>query len=147
MNTAYRFAYPAVLSRDEDGSVIVEFPDIPEARTNGRDETDALEQATDALIVALSTYIDEGRALPLPSRPHRTQAVVALPALAAVKLAIYQAMRDAGLSQTALAAHMKCDRKLVQRLLDLDHQSTVGQLEAALAALGKELVIEVRDAA
>jgi hypothetical protein len=35
----------------------------------------------------------------------------------------------------------------VRRLLDIDHVSTLAQIEAALAALGKRLMVEVRDAA
>jgi len=32
-----RFAYPVELSRDEDGRYLVQFPDIPEALTDGAD--------------------------------------------------------------------------------------------------------------
>jgi hypothetical protein len=35
----------------------------------------------------------------------------------------------------------------VRRLLDLDHRSHIGQVEAALAALDKRLSVEVYDAA
>jgi hypothetical protein len=35
----------------------------------------------------------------------------------------------------------------VRRLLDLDHRSRLDQLETALGALGKRLVLEVQDAA
>ncbi len=67
--------------------------------------------------------------------------------MAAAKLAIYQAMRDQGVTQVALARRIGCDPKDVRRLLDLMHRSRLDRLEAALAALGKRLVIEVRDAA
>ncbi|HZA65357.1 MAG TPA: hypothetical protein VE592_00320, partial [Geminicoccaceae bacterium] len=69
------------------------------------------------------------------------------PPLAAAKLAIYQGMREAGLTQAALAERLACDPRQVRRLLDLDHHSRLDQLEAALSALGKRLVIEVQDAA
>jgi antitoxin HicB len=67
--------------------------------------------------------------------------------MAAAKLAIYEATRAAGLSQTALAERLGCDPRQVRRLLDLDHRSRIDQLEAALRALGKRLVLEVEDAA
>ncbi len=141
-----RFAYPAKLSPDS-GAICVEFPDVPEALTFGATEAEALGQAADALAVALSVYLEEGRDLPLPSRPRRGQAMVALPLLTATKLAIYQAMRVQGVSTAELARRLGVDHKSARRILDLDHQSKVEQLEAAAAALGKELVIEVRDAA
>jgi antitoxin HicB len=67
--------------------------------------------------------------------------------MAAAKVAIYQAMREARLSQVGLAERLGCDPHQVRRLLDLDHRSRLDQLEAALAALGKRLVLEVKDAA
>jgi antitoxin HicB len=139
--------YPLILMRDENESVIAEVQDVPEAVTVGRDEAEAIARAEDALVAALRGYVDGGRAIPRPSYPRRGQPHVVLPPMAAAKLAIYQAMREAGLTQAALAERLGCDPRQVRRLLDLDHHSRLGQLEAALAALGKRLVIEVRDAA
>ena len=46
-----------------------------------------------------------------------------------------------------MARRIGCDPKDIRRLLDLMHRSRLDRLEAALAALGKRLVVEVRDAA
>ncbi len=51
------------------------------------------------------------------------------------------------MTQVTLARRLGCDPKDVRRLLDLMHRSRLDRLEAALAALGKLFVIEVRDAA
>ncbi len=67
--------------------------------------------------------------------------------MAAAKLAIYQAMRDQGVSQVALARRIGRDPKDVRRLLDLMHRSRLDRLEAALKALGKRLIVEIRDPA
>jgi antitoxin HicB len=56
-------------------------------------------------------------------------------------------MREAGLTQVALGERLGCDPRQVRRLLDLDHSSRLDQPEAALAALGKRLVLEVQDVA
>lgn len=142
----FRFAYPATLTPD-DGAICVDFADVPEAHTFGADQEEALVHAVDALAVALSLYVDANRDLPRPSARKRGQPLIALPLLVATKLAVYQAMRDQGVTVTELARRLESDRKSVRRILDLDHQSTIEQLRDALAALGKELVIEVRDAA
>lgn len=146
MPSAIRLAYPATLTPD-DGAICVDFVDVPEAHSFGATEAEALEHATDALAVALSLYVESGRDLPRPSRAKRGQPVVGVPLLAATKLAIYQAMRDQAVTAAELGRRLSIDHKSVRRILDLDHQSKVEQLEAAAAALGKELVIEVRDAA
>jgi antitoxin HicB len=140
-------SYPLILENDENGTVIAQAMDVPEAITVGRDAAEAVARAEDALVAALRAYIDDGRAIPRPSRPKRDQPCALLPPMAAVKLAIYQAMRAAGLTQTALAGRLGCDPRQVRRLLDLDHRSRLDQLEAALAVLGKRLVLEVEDAA
>lgn len=140
-------AYPVALTADKNRSVIAEFPDVPEALTNGRSADDAATWAQDALVVALSGYIEEGRDIPTPSRPRKGQRLVPVPPMVAAKLAIYQAMRDQGLTQLQLADRLKVDGRQVRRLLDLDHNSTLPQLAAALEALGKRLVIDIRDAA
>ena len=139
--------YPLVLKRASNGTVIATFPNVPEAHTVGNDEAQALERAPDALETALAIYVDEGRDLPRPSRPRKGQCVAAPPPMAAAKLAIYQAMRDQGVTQVELARRIGCDPKNVRRLLDLMHRSRLDRLEAALTALGKRLVVEVRDAA
>ena len=51
--------------------------------------------------------------------------------MVAAKLAIYEAMRRQGLTQAALAERLGCDPRQVRRLLDLDHASTLAQLERA----------------
>ncbi len=142
-----RIIYPAEFRRGKGGVVAVRFPDVPEALTEGDDEADALALAVDCLIAALGGYIELRRDIPRPSRRKRGQKAIAVPPLAAAKLALYQAMRDAKLTRVALAERLGVAENAVRRLLDLDHRSHIGQVEAALAVLGKRLVLEVRDAA
>ncbi len=139
--------YRVILKRASNGTVVATFPDVPEAHTVGNDEAQALARAPDALETALAIYVAERRDLPRPGRPRKGQRAVTLPPMAAAKLAIYQAMRDQGVTQVALARRLGRDPKDVRRLLDLMHRSRLDRLESALAALGKRLVIEVRDAA
>ena len=139
--------YPVTLESASNGTVVATFPNVPEARTVGKDEVQALRRAPDALETALAIYVDERRDLPRPSRPRKGERLVSLPPLASAKLAIYQAMRDRDVSQVELARRIGCDPKDVRRLLDLMHHSRLDRLDAALAALGKRLVLEVRDAA
>ena len=139
--------YPLTLRPDRNGTSIAQAVDVPGALSVGRDEADAITQASDALMTLFAHLVSEGEPIPLPSRPKRGQVCAVLPSIVAAKLAIYQAMHDAGLTQAALAARLGCDPRQVRRLLDLDHRSRLDQLEAALASLGKRLVIEVQDEA
>jgi antitoxin HicB len=139
--------YPLTLKKDRNGTIIAQAVDAPGALTVGLGEADASVQAVDALITLFAALMAEGEPVPRPSLPKRGAPVATLPPMVAAKLAIYQAMRDAGLTQSGLAERLGCDPRQVRRLLDLDHHSRLDQLEAALAVLGKRLVIEVQDAA
>ena len=135
--------YPVILTKD-GRSIIAEFPDVPEAMTVGSDKENALEWAQDALVVALSGYLDDRRDIPKPTKPKVGQKSVALPPLIASKLAIYQAMRDQGITQSDLASRLRCDARQVRRLLDLDHHSRMDFIDDALHELGKMLIVDIR---
>ena len=83
-------AYPAEL-RERPNTVLVSFPDVPEALTEGITVEDALLEAADCLAAALGGYVRDGRQIPEPSDRPSTQ-LVKLPALVAAKLALYQTM-------------------------------------------------------
>ena len=61
-----RLAYPVSLQLMPD-TVLVSFPDIPEALTEGNTEHEALAEAADCLIAALGGYVNDGRRIPKPS--------------------------------------------------------------------------------
>lgn len=145
MAKSMQLAYPIKLDTREEGTLFVSFPDIPEALTESPTEREALAEAEDCLLAALGGYINERRNIPRPS-PARGCPVVILPALVAAKLALYQAMREQGVSNVALAGQLGVLEGTVRRLLDLDHRSHIGQIEAALKILGKRLVLAARAA-
>ncbi len=139
--------YPVTLTRDSNDTILVGFPDVPEAHTFGDDEPEALMRAVDALETALSQYVDDRRAIPKPSRNSRAGASVTLPALSEAKLALYSAMREQKVGKAELARRLNCHLPQIDRLLDLGHASRLDQLEAAFRALNKRLSIEIEDAA
>ncbi|HEX3984373.1 MAG TPA: type II toxin-antitoxin system HicB family antitoxin, partial [Acidisoma sp.] len=85
-----RYAYPAEITKAADG-VTVTFPDVPEAITCAASAAEALEQARDALVSALSFYVDDGSAIPLPSAA-AGRPMIAVTVLEAAKLALHDAM-------------------------------------------------------
>ncbi len=139
------FTYPALLEDgDEEDAVVVTFPDIPEAITNGRGRADALEQASDALGLALLIYVKEGRELPR-ARARAGSTSVSVEVDVAAKLAVLDAFRESGLSKSELSRRLGRDEKEVRRILDPMHPTKLPMLRAALAALGRRLVIGVEE--
>ncbi len=143
----HRFLYPSQFREGESGAILVRIRDVPEALTQGDGEADALWQAADCLEEAIAAYITEGRDIPMPSKLRKNDRLIPLSPVMAAKAALHQAMRDAGLTKVALARRLGCNEKDVRRMLDPKHPTKIPALSNALAALGKRLVIEVRDAA
>jgi len=136
--------YPATLERDDD-TLLVSFPDFPEAHTFGTDEADALVHARDALATIIDAYIKDRRSIPSPSMC-RTSYRVTVPALIEAKVRLYEAMRAAKVGKAELGRRLDWHPPQVDRLLAMTHGSKLGQLEAAFGALGKRLVVGVEDA-
>lgn len=135
--------YPARFAAAEEGGFVVTFPDVPEAITEGDDEAAALQHAAEALETALSFYTDAARDLPTPGKVKRGMRAVRPSALACIKLAIYQTMRDQGVKKSELARRMGWHLPQVDRLLNLDHATRLDHAEAALAVLGRRLDVAV----
>lgn len=140
--------YPAILTREPDGKAInVAFPDVPEALTFGATRAEAMRHAVDALESGLSFYVERRLPLPKPSRIRKGMVAIPLSALGMAKVALYEAMREKDIGKAALARRLGCHLPQIDRLLDLVHASKLEQVEKALAALGKRLILDVAEAA
>jgi antitoxin HicB len=137
-----QFSYPYIKD-SSDGATLVSFPDVPGAVTEIRAEENERAVINDCLLAALGGYMARRKEPPLPS-PARGRPVVTLDLVTSAKLALANEMSQQGISNVALAAHLGVTEKVVRRLLDPDHRCRIDRLEAALAALGRQvgLVVE-----
>ena len=143
----FTFAYPAVFRRDEDGRLLVSFPDFPTAHTDGHDSSEAMEEAIDCLGSAIAFAIADKAFVPKPSGVKRGQKSVPVPLWIVAKLALYWAIREVGISQSELARRLKVRETVVRRMLDPNHDTRPEKIQAALEALGKRVVMAYVDAA
>ena len=137
-----RYAYPCVLTPDEEGWLTATFPDVPEAGTDGKTPEEALRLAEDALGVALAGYVHARRDIPVPSALGTGQHLVPLAPVVAAKLALYSTMRVQGVSNVALGKRLGISEAAVRKLTNPDHRSHIGQVKRALRFLGRTLVLE-----
>ena len=143
-----QYAYPCNLIPDhEEGEgFIVTFPDVPGAITGAQTREESLFLAEDALVAMLAVYVQQQREIPTPSPVVDDQELVALPPIAAAKLALYTAMREQGITGDALAVRLNLSDSAIRKLLDPDCYSHISQIMKALRAVGRSLVIEDRAA-
>lgn len=147
-----RFAFPVWLKpasdwAPEETGFVVGCRDVTEVHTQGETVEECLVHAAEALELAIGYRIEIGEDIPVPSRPRAGEHIVALAPLLAAKAALALALRESGVSKSELARRLGVDEKEVRRLLDPRHGSRLPALAAALAALGKRLAIDLRDAA
>ena len=141
------FNYPAEIERDEDGRFVVTFPDFGWGATDGATLDEALDEAKDLLRELLTTTMRKGRALPEQSRTSKRRPLVIPPLQIALKAALYEAYRQANISQRRLTRDLGVGENEVRRMLNPDHATKAGTIDAVLRRLGARLSLTVDKAA
>jgi antitoxin HicB len=139
-------AYPATFTPDETGRILVRFIDLPHTATDGKDEVEAMAEAIDCLASGLSIGMSLKEEIPPSSRSRRGVVMVPVSLDVAPKLALFQAMRAAKISNSALARRIGVTEAVVRRMLDPAHKTKALKLHAALEALGTRLIVSTEAA-
>ena len=132
-------AYP-ILLEDDDDTILATSPDFPELTTFGDDRDEAVARATDALEEAIAARIHDGKEIPMPSQG---TVYAVLPTLTAIKVMLYQGMREQGIGKAELARRLGWHLPQVDRVLDIQHHSRLDQVDAALGAIGRQLHVRL----
>ena len=139
-----QYAYPCKIKGNEhDGEgFVATFPDIRGAVTGGDTYQEALKMAEDCLMVALcGFYVKPGEELPKPSKVKKGQELVAVPPMAAAKLALYAAMRRQLITPAELAYRTGLSLAIVRLLMDPYLNSHSDHIAKALDAVGCRLLV------
>jgi antitoxin HicB len=142
--TEMTLGYRIKIEPDDNGTLLVTCPALPEVTTFGEDETEAVLRASEAISEALAARIADGG--DIPDGNVRGPHLVRLPMLTALKAELYRQMRRQGVARAELARRLQWSRESVDRLFRLDHASRLDQIEAAFAAIGRRLDVEIRAA-
>ena len=134
-------AYPAKITPQEGGGLLVEFVDLPDTFTEGATLEDALFNGAEVLSAMLGWHLDQGHPITAPSQgvadahyitpDAKTQAVMIL--------------REArgGRTIADLARGLDTSWAAAQRLDDPHHWPSLKQLDRAARVLGKRLVLSI----
>lgn len=138
-----KLGYRIELTPDDNDTLLVTCPALPIVVTYGETEAEARHHAVEAIELALEAMIDDGEDIPRPVRGDDAD-IIALPLLMALKVELYRALREDGITRAELARRLGWKRESVDRLFRLFHQSRTDQLEAAYMAMGRSVDVEVR---
>ena len=137
-----QIAYPIELSNKRARPAHVRLADFADAFAECP-RGEEREAAAALLVDVLEQHIKDRTPIPKPSRGPIAE-LVGPPLLVAAKACLYEAMRERELSNVAFAKQLGTVEGTVRRLIDVRHRSHIDQVEAALAVLGKRLILMVR---
>jgi antitoxin HicB len=136
--------YFALFEPAREGGYVITFPAFGWGVSQGDTEEEAREMAAALLRTLIEEHIRRGEALPLPGRPRgRKYRGIHLTALLDLKAELYAAFRESGMKKAELARRLGIPKTTVDRLFDFNNRTRLDQLEAAFAALNKQLTIGV----
>ncbi len=129
------YEYPINVHQEND-HLWSSCPDIPEAHSAGDTREELLRNAVEGIELALSIYVDQRRAIPLPSVCTEDQEPISLPVTTCAKIVLWNTLCERGMTKADLASAIGLSHTVASRLVDFEHKSKIEQLEAALATLG-----------
>ena len=139
-----KIVYPAKFEVDEDGRILVTFRDLPEAATDGANIDEARSEAADLLDSALMFRMKYREDIPAPSKMRKGEELVVPDAAAAMKVALYIAMRASGMTAAELSRRLDVDYREAQRILNPFHATKTARMSEAIEATGSHAVIELQ---
>lgn len=136
--------YQIKMVADDNGTLLVTCPALPEVTTFGEDEVDACRHAIEAIEEALTARIAEGMNIPAEDKRGK---LISLPLMTSLKVELYKSLRKSGITRAELMRRLGWKRESVDRLFRLDHASRLDQIEAAFHALGQSINVKIDHAA
>lgn len=133
--------YALTLTPDDDGSLLVTSADLPEVTSFGETEAEAVAHGSNAVQEAIAARMDAFQPIPRPGATGKHFAKV--PLSMALKLELYWAIEDAGMSRADLVRLNGWPRTKIDRLFDPNHESKLAQMEEAFAALNKTVAVRL----
>jgi len=137
--------YRVKLTPDDNNTFLVTSPDFPEVITFGETREEALHYAVGAFREMIAARIHDREPIPTPSKVRAKDDFITLPLQTEIKIRLYESLEEKGVKKAELARRMKLHRQEIERLLDFKQSTSIGKIESAFAALGKQLKIEVAD--
>lgn len=133
--------YPIKLESDDNGTLLVTCPALPEVTTFGKDEAEASKHARDAIEEAIAARMADGREV--PEQKGKRGVLVTLPMQTSLKVELYRLLRRDNITRAELMRRLNWKRESVDRLFRLDHATRIEQFDAAFRALGRQVEISV----
>lgn len=134
------FVYPVRLIQNTSAGVYtIICRDLPLMHATGDTAEKALQNASEAVIPAIGSEMEERRKVPTGSKVQRGEYLVSIPVLVAMKAVLHNAMIEKGIRKADLGRSLNLKNQQIERLLDVHHSSKVESVENAIHQLGRTI--------
>ena len=130
--------YVLKLEKDDNDTWLVTCPDFPEVTTFGENKGEAVMRGRDAIEEAISARIAYRQDVPSPGL-HKGKVTVSMPHQTFLKIVLWNTMKEEKVKKAELARRLSVHGPQIDRLVDIRHQSRPELIDAAFAALGKQI--------
>jgi len=134
-------SFPATITPQDNGGLLVEFIDLPDTFTEGDTLPEALFNGAEVLSAMLSWHLDQGHAIPAPSANVKDAHYITPDAKTQSALLLRDARGTRPLADMARA--LETSWAAAQRLENPHHWPSLKQLDRAASFLGKRLVLSL----
>ena len=134
----FKNEYFLKMEKDDNGTWLVTCPDFPEVTTFGEDKGDAIMRGRDAIEEAIAARIADRQDVPSPGL-QKGKVAVSMPHQTFLKILLWHTMKDKKVKKAELARRLGVHGPQVDRLVNIRHSSRPELLDAAFAALGKQI--------
>lgn len=135
------FAYPAKITPQDNGALLIEFVDLPDTFTEGETLEDALFNGAEVLSAMLGWHLDQGQAMIAPSQGVADAHYITPDAKTQAVMILREARGGRPIAD--LARGLDTSWAAAQRLDDPHHWPSLKQLDRAARVLGKRLVLSM----
>lgn len=140
-------SYRLTLTPDDNGTLLITAEAFPELTSFAETKDDVTSVAGLAIEEAVAARMADGRDIPEPDfEPIEllTADWVDLSLQTTIKVALYAAQKEAGVTRAEMARRLGWRREQVDRLFRPDHASRLDQLQQGFAVLNKTVVPHVQ---
>jgi len=134
-------SFPARITPQEGGGLLVEFIDLPDTFTEGTTLEEALFNGSEVLSAMLGWHLEQGHTIAVPSQGVADAHYIAPDAKTQSSLLLRHARGDRSVAD--LARGLDTSWAAAQRLEDPHHWPSLKQLDRAARVLGKRLVLSM----
>ncbi|WP_210526454.1 type II toxin-antitoxin system HicB family antitoxin [Rubellimicrobium arenae] len=136
--------YAISLTPDDNDTLLVTCPQLPEVTSYGETEADALTMGRLAVEEALAARLSHFWRIPRPELTDGPKVKVGLQI--EIKVRLMWALEAEGITRAELARRLSWHRPQVDRLFHARHATRLDQYEQAFAALGQRASVHVEAA-